>query len=188
MKAKKGITLIALVITIVILLILATVAINGMLEGGLVGKAEDVVAKHNQELKNDEDELDRHDEMLEEIYGAGSIMPGEIAQGNVTYKDGNGDKATIPYGFKVSEKYDEQTIQDGLVVIDSYGNEFVWIPVNDINKMYMLDGAQKVGRLYATSPGNSFNENLTGQTYNPNSGHREPAIITGNSSRYRNTI
>ena len=34
----------------------------------------------------------------------------------------------IPEGFKVSTKSSEQYIDDGLVIQDSDGNEFVWVP------------------------------------------------------------
>ena len=41
LKSKKGITLIALVITIVILIILASIAINGIIgENGLISRAQ----------------------------------------------------------------------------------------------------------------------------------------------------
>lgn len=49
-----------------------------------------------------------------------------------TYQDKNGDEATIPKGFEVSEDKNEQTIDDGLVIKDEKGNEFVWIPVEPI--------------------------------------------------------
>ena len=42
--------------------------------------------------------------------------------------DTNDDSAIIPAGFTVSEKDDEQTISEGLVVIGPDGSEFVWIP------------------------------------------------------------
>ena len=41
----------------------------------------------------------------------------------------NGDTAVIPAGFAVSQVEGENTIADGLVIIDKNGNEFVWIPV-----------------------------------------------------------
>lgn len=50
---------------------------------------------------------------------------------NWLYTDENDDTATIPAGFAVSQVEGENTIADGLVVIDQNGNEFVWIPVND---------------------------------------------------------
>ncbi len=43
------------------------------------------------------------------------------------YSDG-GNVATVPAGFKVSEVSDEQKIENGLVIKDNDGNEFVWIP------------------------------------------------------------
>lgn len=39
--------------------------------------------------------------------------------------------ATAPKGFKVSKNVFEQTIEDGMVILDSEGNEFVWVPVKD---------------------------------------------------------
>ena len=50
---------------------------------------------------------------------------------NTTYEDKNGQTAPIPAGFAVSQVEGENTIEDGLVIIDSKGNEFVWIPVAD---------------------------------------------------------
>ncbi len=46
-----------------------------------------------------------------------------------TYQDKNGDIAYIPKGFKVSEKFGENTIDEGLVVKDGNENEWVWIEV-----------------------------------------------------------
>ena len=46
------------------------------------------------------------------------------------YKDKNDDTAVIPEGFQVSRKSGEDTIEKGLVVIDSNENEWVWIPVS----------------------------------------------------------
>ena len=52
---------------------------------------------------------------------------------NYPYTDKNEDIATIPAGFAVSQVEGENIINDGLVVIDANGNEFIWVPVNDIN-------------------------------------------------------
>ena len=52
---------------------------------------------------------------------------------NGEFKDKNGDVATIPAGFQVSETLGMNTIQEGLVIQDEEGNQFVWIPVDDIN-------------------------------------------------------
>ncbi len=56
---------------------------------------------------------------------------------NRTYIDSENYTAVIPAGFKVSSQdgtganeTDETTISSGMVLIDSSGNEFVWVPVN----------------------------------------------------------
>ncbi len=113
---NKGITLIALVITIIVLLILAGVAIATLTgDNGVLTKA----AKAKQETqKATEDELRR----LTMLKAISNIE-------NTTYTETNGDKATIPAGFAVSQVEGENTVQNGLVIIDANGNEFVWIPV-----------------------------------------------------------
>ena len=50
---------------------------------------------------------------------------------NKPYTDKNGDTAIIPAGFAVTGIEGEDVIKDGLVITDSKGNEFVWIPVTD---------------------------------------------------------
>ena len=118
-----------------------------------------------------------------------------------TYTDANGDTATIPQDFFVSRKPNEKTINDGLVVKDESGNEFVWIPVEDINTMAQCSTAggdcnlqlqgdtlkctthnseEIVGKLYALEQGGNFG--IPNTTYEANSGLREPAIVTGNTS------
>ena len=63
-------------------------------------------------------------------------LPGQIYEENRYYTDKNGDTAIVPAGFMVSIKDDEQTIDDGMVIIDKLDNEFVWIPVDGINVTY----------------------------------------------------
>ena len=48
---------------------------------------------------------------------------------NAEYEDKNGEKVTIPVGFSVSNIEGENTVKNGLVIIDSKGNEFVWVKV-----------------------------------------------------------
>lgn len=105
----------------------------------------------------------------------------------------------LPEGYTVSEEEGEYTVSGGLVIKDreEIPNEFVWIPVPQISKMVMcqthgasvtltdnlqcptcLANTKLAGKLYATSTGENFNENQTGQTYNANSGLREPAVLS----------
>ena len=56
------------------------------------------------------------------------------------YIDENGDKVMIPAGFAVSKVDGEDTVDNGLVVIDNRGNEWVWIEVpSNITEKAMTD-------------------------------------------------
>ena len=113
---NKGITLISLVVTIIILLILAGIAIASLTgENGLFARARQA---REETLIAQEDELRR----LTMLEAAANLE-------NQPYTDKNGDTATIPAGFAVSQVEGENTIADGLVIIDKNGNEFVWVPV-----------------------------------------------------------
>ena len=200
-KKQTGITLIALVITIIVLLILAGVSI-AMLTGnnGILTQAK--FAKENTQTAKEQEEkgLDKINSYINE----------KTIKDN--YTDINGDKATVPEGFTVDEK--ENIISKGLVVHgpdkvnDDKGSEFVWVPVPDINSMsqcstaggncnlQLQDGVLKctthnstdiVGKLYVTELGDEFGTENT--TYNADSGLREPAILKYyDSDPNRNTI
>ena len=126
-KNTNGITLIALVITIVVLLILAAVSIATLTgENGILTRANEAKTE-TEEAK--EDELRR----LTALEAATNLE-------NKEYKDKNEDTVTIPAGFAVSQVEGENTIQDGLVIIDQNRNEFVWIPVENDIEFKRYDG------------------------------------------------
>ena len=121
-----------------------------------------------------------------------SIAPGVTASKNEPYIDKNEDKAIIPAGFKVSENEKEQTIDDGLVIKDGVGNEFVWIPVEtaiaeeeqdgDTNKaMAVKVGENYRGLLYNFT--NSGSEVIDG-CIKTTSDYREPDVLDGSNYGY----
>ena len=200
-RKNRGITLIALVITIIVLLILAGVSIamltgnNGILTQAKLAKENTALAKEDEENK-----LAKNNEYINEQ--TGKVIPGKMATKTEkkNYVDSDGNKATIPEGFTVDET--EKTISKGLVVHgpdktnSDNGSEFVWVPVPDINsmsqcstaggscKLQLEDGTLKctthnsadiVGKLYATELGEKFG--TENKTYNVDSGLREPAIV-----------
>ena len=115
---ERGITLIALVMTIIILLILSGVTLNMALsENGLFKRAKKAVEEYKTATVEEQRQL--------------AMSEATMNFENKEYIDKNGDKAIIPAGFAVSQVEGENIIQDGLVVIDSSGNEFVWIPVKN---------------------------------------------------------
>ena len=247
-KKEKGITLIALVVTIAILLILAEISI-GVLTGdnGIIDQAH--TAKEDTEIASWEEQIDlaiidaekKHrnpslDDVKEELKNKGIIndysqvdkdgvittnepvyeiagklddylpfTPGKFAEKNEEYTDESSQEeyktVTVPEGFQILP--DASKIDEGLVIEDKNGSQFVWIPVSDINDMAQCanvsairlcdlelqgnelkctthNSTEIVGKLYATSTGENFGTVNT--TYNPNTGLREPAVVTGNTS------
>ena len=139
MKKNKGITLVALVVTIVVLLILAGVSINLVLgNNGIIAKAKDAETKSAEASQND---LKGMNGLVSEMEGAlagnGSTGSGNgngnTGSGNnfvtknteVTYPDG---KVWIPEGFRISRDSAEK-VQGGVVIEDKDRNQFVWVPV-----------------------------------------------------------
>lgn len=55
----------------------------------------------------------------------------EVYTKTTEYKDVNEDIAYIPKGFKVGTSSSVNTIENGLVIEDEKGNQFVWVPVKD---------------------------------------------------------
>ncbi len=204
---ELGITLIALVITIIVLLILASVSIamltgnNGILTQAKLAKENTQVAKEDEENK-----LSNNNEYINAK--TGNAVPGEIVTETKkdNYVDTNGEKATIPEGFSVDET--DNIVSKGLVIHGpdkengDNGSEFVWVPVPDINNtsqcsvaggncnLQLEDNILKckthdnnkeiVGKLYATNIGEDFG--VINTEYSANSGLREPDILNGNDS------
>ena len=140
MKENKGITLIALIITIIILLILVGVSINLAIKGDLFGSAEKAVLGTNDKTAQ---EQTRVDELMGEL---GRVeeqqrqdnLPGTRVTENTKYVS-NGKTAWIPAGFTVSKAEGETTIDGGLVIylINDKTDE-------EIKKLLMLKSGTKV--------------------------------------------
>ena len=160
---NEGITLIALIITIIILLILVGVSINLAIKGDLFGSAEKAVSGTNDKTAQ---EQTRVDELMGEL---GRVeeqqrqdnLPGTRETENTKYVS-NGKTAWIPAGFTVSKAEGETTIDGGLVIylindktdeeikkltwtgtelenLKKTYDQFVWIPISheQINNMFI---------------------------------------------------
>ena len=122
MKKNKGITIISLIITVIIMLVLAGVIVTISIKGELIDKTGEAVEKHNNKAA----QIDTETEELVGIYDnvkVGLITEAKagvvnIAQKPVKYKDPNGIEVTIPVGFTVSGIATEKTVSDGLVIYD----------------------------------------------------------------------
>ena len=154
---KKGITLIALVVTIIVLIILAGVSISLVLgENGIVTIAKR--SKENTELAKVEEEtrLNELAKQIEEGTSGGTTNPpvekseieksrdaGTYMTEKTTLKDSNGNLIKVPQGFKIAED-SGINVTEGIVIEDNdiiegignnRGNQYVWVPVgNEIKK------------------------------------------------------
>ena len=136
MKENKGITLIALVITIIVLLILAGVSIATLTgEHGILTQAnnakqrtEDAEADERNKINVLEEELDKY---VDDITGKKvKNLVGKMTE-NTIAKDEYGNKIVIPKDFKVTN--DTKKVNEGIVIEDDDGNQFVWIPVGEVS-------------------------------------------------------
>ncbi len=132
MRKNEGITLIALIITIIILIILTAITISNVMNSNLFGLAKGAAENYIQAGKEEDSKID---ELIGELGDLGVGKDSKVKAGEIVketkkdnYTDAEGRTATIPAGFKVSTKTEEQNIKSGLVIQDEDGNEFVWIP------------------------------------------------------------
>ena len=142
MKKNKGITLVALVVTIVVLLILAGVSINLVLgNNGIIAKAQEAKTKQAEASENDlEGMSDLEDEMDKQLgtYDPLKKIPTKTLEEakvdfvkektKVEFSDGN---VIIPEGLKIAD-VPASKVRDGVVIEDKDGNQFVWVPVATI--------------------------------------------------------
>ena len=166
MERNKGITLIALIITIIVMLILVAVSVNILIKSNLIGTAEKTVNKYKtaaeEESKGGVIEIDGKKYNSIEDYMAGKEKLPDIKAGEKASKNSNYNGAVIPAGFTVSKAEGETTIDGGLVIylindktdeeiknltwtgtelenLKKTYDQFVWIPISheQINNMFI---------------------------------------------------
>ena len=147
-KSDRAITLIALIVTIIVLLILAGVTINVVVgKGGVINKSKFAVNKYK---KSEDEEVESIKDLENVIGNYIDVKSGEYASYTTKYSDGT-SVATIPAGFTVSGISSENKISSGLVIykgdlskadwstgkdaskkdIKRTYNQYVWIPCNE---------------------------------------------------------
>ena len=137
MKKNKGITLVALVVTIVVLLILAGVSINLVLgNNGIIAKAKEAQRKSAEASQND---LIGMNELAQQLEGK---LNGSTGSGSEN--GGKTEPETVPYLPSDDFHYDTSTSVDtGLVIQDASGNEYVWVVVPRTTAVYKTTGLGK---------------------------------------------
>ena len=151
-KLTSGITLIALVVTIVVLLILTGITISLVFsDNGIIEKAREAANKINQAVINEQVQMnelsDYMENMLNEIGRENNQEETTGPNGkplvetlteiqinnNVEAEDKYGNQITVPKGFKVVIS-EATTVPEGIVIEDANENQFVWIPVGTVHK------------------------------------------------------
>lgn len=149
-KNEKGVTLVVLVVTIIVLMILAGITLTLVLgQNGLIGKAREAKeTSANAEIATGEGLNNLYNEMVTATWNKEEVIPpipvataiGKVLSNtdNRQIKDDNGNIVTIPAGFKIAS--DSPTKQEqGIVIEDKDGNQFVWIPVANISNYTRTD-------------------------------------------------
>jgi type II secretory pathway pseudopilin PulG len=159
---ERGITLIALVITIIILIILATVTITLVFgEGGLIQRAQEGKTLTEQAQKDEQDELKGAEKFINGILaGTGTTNPPEETtpieeakpnpsedgpkfEDTTTITDDLDNSVKIPGGFHL-DKDSGTKVEEGIVIEDDAGNQFVWIPVGEYNVSDTINSSGKL--------------------------------------------
>ena len=131
-KSKnKGITLVALVITIIVLLILSGISISVLTNTEIIQKVKDAKEK-SENAKMQENEYMYSYEKEINKYTAQELTSEKIntilsETENTVLKDAEENVFVLPAGFKVVDTGDI-TAEKGIVIEDEKGNQYVWIP------------------------------------------------------------
>ena len=130
LRRNKGITLIALVVTIIVLLILAGISI-AMLTGqnGILNRAAEAKEKTGVAQEDEEKTLQGYEDIIAQYTGS---LPSRAE--------------TKPYFPNSTFSYKEGDLSTGLVIKDSNDNEYVWVEVPKTiydNTTYNNNGANK---------------------------------------------
>ena len=135
LRRNKGITLIALVVTIIVLLILAGISI-AMLTGqnGILNRAAEAKEKTRIAQEDDSQKLKGYEDTINQY--APSSNGGSLPTGT----------GTTPYLPNSTFSKKEGDLATGLVIKDSNDNEYVWVEVPTTiydNTTYNNNGAKK---------------------------------------------
>ncbi len=145
-KYEGGITLVALVVTIVILLILAGVSLNLVIGNeGILTRSKEAVDKYGKQAENEQQALNDVEAWMDEQFGSTGMQKVTVntkatKNGTIDGKEPNINNPIIPEGYTPinagsatwgdgNSSPAQSSIDNGLVIKDDNKNEWVWIPV-----------------------------------------------------------
>ena len=193
-------------ITIIILLILATISIQSLTNTGLFQKANEAKEKTQNAAENQAKILNEYeDELNNYISGIPTTPPvpqvkkvedniGSVLSttDNTELQDAYGNKIVVPAGFKIvldSTTNNATTVDKGIVIEDATssataGSQFVWIPVG---KIYTDTAKTEANTKTITLGRYSFDSNGIASAYS-GSYVEEDANDASTLKKYGNTI
>ena len=149
LRRNKGITLIALVVTIIVLLILAGISI-AMLTGqnGILNRAAEAKEKTGVAQEDESQKLQGYEDTINQYAPSsnGGSTGGGSEGGNPTGGSLPNETGTTPYLPNSTFSKKEGDLATGLVIKDSNDNEYVWVEVPTTiydNTTYNNNGAKK---------------------------------------------
>ena len=189
-KQEKGITLIALVVTIVVLLILAGVSISLVLNNnGVMSKAKDAKNQYAEAQTNDERQLNEVSDWIDtkvgDTTGGGSVtkIDGVPIPEGYYYVGGTKAKGLVISDEKADAgKY--KTVTDGNIPqTELVGNQWVWVPVETPSSLYTtVDAGVALTGSTGVKTTKYTNTIISGRTRGlpgDTSKSREPDIVVG---------
>ena len=136
-KSDRAITLIALIVTIIVLLILAGVTINSVVgKDGVIKKSKIAVNVYKNESDEEEKSIENLENVIDENVNETQekyLKSGEYASNTDMYYDGT-SLAVIPAGFTVSGMASENKISSGLVIYKGDLSKANWQTGKDASK------------------------------------------------------
>ena len=147
-KYEGGITLVALVVTIVILLILAGVSLNLVIgNAGILTRSKEAANKYGKQAENEQQGLNDVDDWMDEQFGDTGMKKVTVntkatKNGTINGQEPNINNPIIPKGYTPinagsatwgdgNSSPAQSSIDNGLVIKDDNNNEWVWIPVEE---------------------------------------------------------
>ena len=133
-KEVKGITLIALVVTIIILLILAGVALSLTVgDNGLFRRAQNAADTWQMAEQNEQKEMEQAGEFIDDYANNITRVDGVPIPNGFYYVGGEENTGLI-----ISDSDEDANKGDNLEASEYVGNQFVWVPVSNPEN-YFID-------------------------------------------------
>ena len=161
-KQERGITLIALVVTIVVLLILAGVSISLVLNNnGVISKSKEARNQYAEAQINEEKQLEETSDWIEETATGVMKIDGVVIPEGYYYVGGTKAK-----GMVISDNPNDNELDKGKEDVrrDLAGNQWVWVPVETPSSLYTTVAA---------------GQSLSGSTGMTTTKYTSSAIISG---------